>query len=102
MNEKLPKKSVSNQIIDTAAVLFAVKGYDGVSIRELAKTAGVNNALISYYFGGKKELYSYILSTQLEILVSIVDQTQQEMLSPIETIYRFASRLLPLKKSIHI
>ena len=68
MNAHLPAKSVSDRIIESAIALFAVKGYEGVSVKELTQAAGVNSALISYYFGGKKELYSHVLSTQLAIL----------------------------------
>lgn len=96
--EIFSKNSVPYHIMDTAVVLFAVKGYDGVSVRELTQKAGVNNALVSYYFGGKKELYAYILSTQFEVLTSVVDEIQQEKLPPIEEIHRFAQQVIAVHK----
>lgn len=36
---------------------FAIRGYDGVSIRDIATAAGVNSALIGYHFGAKEQLY---------------------------------------------
>ena len=36
--------------------LFALEGYDGTSVRDIAMEAGVNIAMISYYFGSKDQL----------------------------------------------
>ncbi|MFN8242545.1 MAG: TetR family transcriptional regulator [Ferruginibacter sp.] len=44
------------QIIQTAEALFAEKGFDGTSVRDIAEAAGVNVAMISYYFGSKEKL----------------------------------------------
>jgi AcrR family transcriptional regulator len=40
-------------IIETAIELFAEKGFEGTSIRDLATKADVNVAMINYYFGSK-------------------------------------------------
>jgi AcrR family transcriptional regulator len=45
------------QILDVAEELFSHHGFEGTSIRILAKTAGVNIAMISYYFGSKEKLF---------------------------------------------
>ncbi|MBC7535721.1 MAG: TetR/AcrR family transcriptional regulator, partial [Ferruginibacter sp.] len=44
------------QILENAERLFAEKGYDGTTVRDIAETAGVNLAMISYYFGSKEKL----------------------------------------------
>ncbi len=41
--------------------LFAQKGLSGTSIRDVAKLAKTNSSMISYYFGGKSELYQECL-----------------------------------------
>ncbi len=43
-------------IINSAEKLFAVTGFDGTSVRDIAQEAGVNVAMISYYFGSKEKL----------------------------------------------
>lgn len=48
------------QIMDVALMLFADKGYDGTSIRDIAQKAGVNIAMVSYYFGSKEKLFEAI------------------------------------------
>jgi AcrR family transcriptional regulator len=42
------------QILETAIGLFARKGFSATGVREIAHTAKVNIAMISYYFGSKR------------------------------------------------
>jgi TetR/AcrR family transcriptional regulator len=48
-------------LLAAATRLFAERGYDAVPIGAVAGEAGVNKALISYHFGGKRGLYRAIL-----------------------------------------
>ena len=57
-------KETAQNILEAGTVLFTQKGFYNVSIKEIAAKAGSNSALISYYFGGKKELYLAILKKQ--------------------------------------
>lgn len=50
LNEKKIK------ILEAAEALFAKNGFSGTSVREIAKEAGVNVAMINYYFEGKDKL----------------------------------------------
>jgi len=54
---KDPKK----RILDAAVSLFAKKGFAGVGVREIAKEAGVNIAMISYYYEGKVGILKSII-----------------------------------------
>lgn len=44
-------------IITTAMKLFAEKGFEGTSIRDIASKAEVNIAMVNYYFGSKEKLF---------------------------------------------
>jgi hypothetical protein len=44
------------KILEVAETLFANKGFDDTSVREIADAADVNVAMISYYFGSKEKL----------------------------------------------
>lgn len=55
-----------SRILEAATKLFAQKGFDGASIREICKLADVNLCMISYYWGGKQELYNGIIEDLLE------------------------------------
>ena len=48
------------KIIIDAEKLFAEKGFNGTSTREISKTANVNISMISYYFGSKEKLFEEI------------------------------------------
>ncbi|MBN8548448.1 MAG: TetR/AcrR family transcriptional regulator [Deltaproteobacteria bacterium] len=52
------KKSHSREaLLEAAERLFAEKGYEAVSTRELAEAAGVNLGAIQYHFGSKAKLF---------------------------------------------
>lgn len=50
------------RILKAAEKLFVEKGFEGTSIRELAQSAGVNIAMISYYFGSKEKLLEELVA----------------------------------------
>lgn len=61
-----------DQILDSAVKVFSEKGFGAASIREIAGRAGVNHAMIKYYFGNKEELWraavKFLLERQLREL----------------------------------
>lgn len=53
-----PRSEATRQrLIDTGLTLFGRYGFDGVTTRQLATTAQVNQAAIPYHFGGKEGVY---------------------------------------------
>ncbi len=65
-------------LIAVATPLFAAKGFNGVSVRELAAAAEVNISMISYYFGGKEGLYAAVLNEQFATLKRVADIKSME------------------------
>lgn len=53
-SEALPTPEL---LMKAAKSVFARRGYDGATVKEIADTAGVNISLVSYYFQGKEGLY---------------------------------------------
>ncbi len=49
------------RILDAAAALFADRGYDGVSVREIAERAEVTKPVIYYYFKNKRDLHETLI-----------------------------------------
>jgi AcrR family transcriptional regulator len=45
------------EIVEAAKRVFAAKGYDGASLRAVAREAGVDPALVHHYFHGKASLF---------------------------------------------
>ncbi len=50
------------RILDAALHEFAAQGFAGARVADIARGAGVNQQLISYYFGGKEGLYDELLA----------------------------------------
>jgi len=65
---KTTKGERKQKILDSAERLFAIKGFEGVSVREVTKNAGVDVALANYYFNSKRGLFDAVLMRRAEIL----------------------------------
>jgi AcrR family transcriptional regulator len=74
------------QILQVAEALFAEKGFDGTSIRDIAKEAKINIAMISYYFGSKEQLLESLIVYRASDIKLQLDNLILEDLNPIEKI----------------
>ncbi len=75
------------QIIITAERLFAERGFDGTSVRDIAHEAGVNIAMISYYFGSKEKLMEALLEWRVgEIKIRVESLIKDNRYTPLEKV----------------
>ena len=58
--------STDLKILYAAEKLFAEKGFAATSTRDIAKNAGVNVSMISYYFGSKEKLFEEIFKVRMK------------------------------------
>ncbi|MHC4327387.1 MAG: CerR family C-terminal domain-containing protein [Planctomycetota bacterium] len=65
---KDPAGGVRERLLHAAEELFAERGFDGTSIRDLAAAAECNIASVNYYFGGKEKLYIEVWRRHLLLL----------------------------------
>ena len=63
-------------IIDHAMKLFAEKGFEATSIRDLAKAADVNIAMVNYYFGSKEKLIETIVDKKASYMKDIIEELE--------------------------
>jgi len=60
--------STKERILGAAESLFAQRGFDGASLRQLTAAAGVNLAAVNYHFGSKEKLVEQIFRRRLDAL----------------------------------
>ena len=60
-----PQGKIRERILSAATYLFSHGGYNGVSTREIALSAGVNEATIYRYYQRKRNLYLAVLAEEL-------------------------------------
>jgi AcrR family transcriptional regulator len=85
-------------IINAAVELFAEKGFEGTSIRDIATKANVNVAMINYYFGSKEKLFECMVEQKAAYTRGALEEiVNDKSLSEIEKIDRiidsYVSRL---------
>ena len=60
--------STKERILAAAEALFAQRGFDGASLRQLTASAGVNLAAVNYHFGSKDKLVEQVFKRRLDAL----------------------------------
>src|SRR5215510_14722459 len=53
------------RILDAAERAFALRGYEGARLRDIAQEAGVHHALLHHYYGDKRGLFREVVQRAL-------------------------------------
>ncbi len=83
-------------LLKAAIRVFAEKGFDGSSIREIADAAGVNSSLISFHFGGKAGLHAAALHFASRMAI----RTAKTMPMPPLPVGPFAGKSTVLRQAV--
>ncbi|HNP33554.1 MAG TPA: TetR family transcriptional regulator [Flavobacterium sp.] len=70
------------EILQVAEQLFAEEGFDGTSVRDIAKKANVNVAMISYYFGSKEKMLEALVVNRIADMRLQLESLYQENIPP--------------------
>lgn len=75
-----PSRDRQATLIASAAALFAAKGFKGTTTKEIARAAGISEALVFKYFPTKRALYAAILAEKapLSELLGSVEQLARQ------------------------
>jgi AcrR family transcriptional regulator len=78
--QRASRQERQSSIIAAAAALFAANGFKGTTTREIAKTAGISEALLFKHFPTKRALYAAILAEKAPIsqLLEIVEEAAKK------------------------
>ncbi len=63
-----PPVSTEDRIKEAAKLVFLEKGFDGTTTRDIAQAAGINSALMNYYFRSKEKLFQSIFNDVCTIM----------------------------------
>jgi AcrR family transcriptional regulator len=81
--------STRDAVFDSAATRFAKRGFDGVSVDDIARDAGVNKAMIYYHFADKLALYRAVLADGLSRMGATVHDIASSVDTPAIKLDRF-------------
>ncbi|NOX48460.1 MAG: TetR/AcrR family transcriptional regulator [Chlorobi bacterium] len=70
--------NTEQNILEAAKVVFVAKGMDGARMQEIADKAGINKALLHYYFRSKDKLFEAVF---VEILSKLIPDISELLLS---------------------
>ena len=85
-NRELNDKQL--QLIEVAEHLFSVRGFDGTSVRDIAEEAGINTAMISYYFGSKEKLMEAIFELRsANIRMKVENLLKDNSITPLDKMF---------------
>src|SRR5690348_12137034 len=73
-----PADSTREKLLEVAEQIFAERGFDGATVREICLRAGANIAAVNYHFGDKLNLYTEVLrrfAHMLDVERAIADRT---------------------------
>jgi AcrR family transcriptional regulator len=86
-----PAEVTRHALLHHAADVFAEKGFDRASVREITRRADANQAAITYHFGGKDALYREVLKLAVAALTesSLLDENAIDTLPREEAVRLF-------------
>ena len=91
--------STRDAVYASAATLFAARGFDGVSMDDVARNAGVNKAMIYYHFADKLALYRAIVGDGLHMMSDTVGAIAASIDSPPAKLDRFIEAFVRMTES---
>ena len=80
MSEQEQKISTEEQVLKAAIVVFQRDGFDGARMQDIADLAGINKAMLHYYFRSKEKLFQAVF---VSIMKQVISELGRVMLSEI-------------------
>lgn len=81
--------STEARIKAAAKKLFTQKGFDGVRTRDIAEEAGINLALLNYYFRNKQALFDIIMWENMQLFLGHILQYFKDNSDPLDVQLQF-------------
>ncbi|MFC0182456.1 DNA-binding transcriptional regulator, AcrR family [Pseudarcicella hirudinis] len=89
--------STEQKIMEAARKVFTQKGYSGTRTRDIAEEAGINLALLNYYFRSKEKLFQQVMIEKIQQFFSVIAPIFMDASSDLETkVERIASNYIDM------
>lgn len=82
-------EKTEDQILDAAEKVFQRKGMDGARMQEIANEAGINKAMLHYYYRSKRFLFEAVFSKAFSLIAPEIDRVINEDTPLFEKIRNF-------------
>jgi AcrR family transcriptional regulator len=90
------EKTAEEKILDAAKKVFVTKGMAGARMQDIADEAGINKALLHYYFRSKEKLFEVIFAEAAEKLFPKINAIFESDVPLFEKIERFCDEYITI------
>jgi AcrR family transcriptional regulator len=94
MKENKSDKSTEQKILEAAKQVFMEKGIDGARMQDIADKAGINKALLHYYFRSKEKLFEMIFMEEARKFMPKVTSIIMSELTLFEKVEKFVGEYI--------
>ena len=92
--KKTKDKNTEEQILNAAKQVFQAKGMDGARMQEIADKAGINKAMLHYYFRSKQLLFEAVFNNAFSLLAPQLNAVLNDDSSIEEKIKNFTANYI--------
>lgn len=92
--KKSKDANTEGQILEAAKNIFQTKGMDGARMQEIADSAGINKAMLHYYYRNKQLLFEAVFNNAFSLLAPQLNAILNDDSSIIEKIKSFTSNYI--------
>ena len=78
---KKKKKDTPERVLEAAEALFAKRGYDGTTTRQIASAAGISIQTLHYHGGSKLNLYRQVLQRSIVPITKMINRHIENMMT---------------------
>jgi AcrR family transcriptional regulator len=83
-SDKASNLSTEEKFLEAARIVFTKKGYAATKTRDIAEQAGLNLALLNYYFRSKEKLFEIVMMEKIQQLFSFIAPTVNDLNTSLE------------------
>ena len=94
MMKNKKNENTESQILEAAKSIFQIKGMDGARMQEIANEAGINKAMLHYYYRSKQLLFEAVFKNAFSLLAPQLNAVLNDDSSIEEKVRNFSSNYI--------